>query len=137
MSQKNVYKWYRDFKEGRERVDDLQRSGRPSTSIHDQNINKIKEIVLVNRRLTIRELVDMGGISFGSVQTILKDHLALRRVKSRLVPKFLNFFEKERRVQTCEAVLTIKASTNKLLLPMNLGFMLTIQKQLTNQVNIV
>ena len=32
---KNVYKWYRDFKEGRERVDDLQRSGRPSTSIDD------------------------------------------------------------------------------------------------------
>ena len=43
MSQQNIYKWYRDYKEGRERVDDLQRSGRPSTSIDDQNINKIKE----------------------------------------------------------------------------------------------
>ena len=32
MSQKNVYKWYKDFKEGRERVDDLERPGRPSTS---------------------------------------------------------------------------------------------------------
>ena len=31
MSQKNVYKWYKDFKEGRERVDDLERSRRPST----------------------------------------------------------------------------------------------------------
>ena len=61
-------------------------------------------MVLGNRRLTIRELVDMVGISFGSVQTILKDHLGLRRVKSRLVPKFLNFFEKELRVQTCEAM---------------------------------
>ena len=28
MSQKNVYKWNKDFKEGRERVDDLE----PSTS---------------------------------------------------------------------------------------------------------
>ena len=53
MSQKNVYEWYRDFKEGRERVDDLQSSGRPSTSIDNQNINKIKEMVLGNRRLTI------------------------------------------------------------------------------------
>ena len=58
----------------KEKADDLQRSGRPSTSIDDQNINKIKEMVLENRRLTIRELVDMVGISFGSVQTILKDH---------------------------------------------------------------
>ena len=99
MSQKKFYKWNRDFKESRERVDVLQSSGRPSTSIDDQNIDKIKEMVLENRRLTIRELVDMVGISFGSVQTMLKDHLVLRRVKSRLVPKYLNFFEKERRVQ--------------------------------------
>ena len=32
MLQKNVYKWYKDLKEGRERVDDLERPGRPSTS---------------------------------------------------------------------------------------------------------
>ena len=106
MSHKNLYKWYRDFKEGRERVDDLQRSGRPSTSIDDPNINKIKEMVLGNRRLTIRELVDMVGISFRSVQTILKNYFGLRRVKSRLVPNFLNFFVKERRLQTCEAMLS-------------------------------
>lgn len=92
MSQKNVYKWYKDFKEGRERVDDLERSGRPSTSIDEQHIKKIKELVLENRRLTIRDLADMLAISIGSVQAILKDHLCLRRVKSRLVPKFLNFF---------------------------------------------
>ena len=65
LCHKKVYKLYRDFKEGRERVDDLQRSGRSSTSIDDQNINKIKEMVLGNRRLTNRELVDMVGISFG------------------------------------------------------------------------
>ena len=47
----------------------------------------------------------MVGISFGSVQIVLKDHLGLTRVKSRLVPKFLNFFEKESRVQACEAML--------------------------------
>ena len=53
------------------RVDGLQHSVRPYTSIDDQNINKIKEMVLGNRWLTIRELVDMIGNSFGSVQTIL------------------------------------------------------------------
>ena len=81
-------------------------------------------------RLTIRELVDIAGISFGSVQTILKGHLGLRRVKSRLMLKFLNFFEKSvafKHVKQC--FLTIKA--------MNLRFKLAIHKQLTNQVNIV
>ena len=39
MSQKNVYNWYKDFKEGRERVDDLERPGRRSTSTDEQHVN--------------------------------------------------------------------------------------------------
>ena len=50
MSQKNVYKWYKDFKEGRERIDDLERTGRPSTSTDEQHGNQIKELVS-NQRL--------------------------------------------------------------------------------------
>jgi len=72
MSQKNVYKWYKDFKEGRERVDDLERSGRPTTSTDDQHVNEVKELVLKKRRLTVRELTNKIGISEGSVKTILK-----------------------------------------------------------------
>ena len=46
------------------------------------------------------------GISFGSIQTILKHHLGLRRCASRLVPKTLNFFEKERRVNISKEMLS-------------------------------
>ena len=45
MSQKNVYKSYKDFKEGRERVYDLERPGRPSTSTDEQHNDQIKELV--------------------------------------------------------------------------------------------
>ena len=38
------------------------------------------------------------------MKTILKDHLGLKRVKSRLVPKTLNFLEKMRRVEVCETM---------------------------------
>ena len=80
MSQKNVYKWYKDFKEGRERVDDLERPGQPSTSTDVQHVKQIKKLVHKNRRLTIRNLADTIGISRGSLNTVSKDILGKQRV---------------------------------------------------------
>ena len=87
-----------------QRVDDLESFGRPSTSTDDQRVNKVKQLVLKNRRLTVKDLTDMIGISKGYVKTSLKNHLGLRKVKSRLVPKTLNFLEKSRRVDVCETM---------------------------------
>ena len=80
MSQKNVYKWYKDFKEGREHVDDLERPGRPSTSSDEQHVNQITELVHKNRQLIIRDLADTIGISIGSLNIVSKDILGRQLV---------------------------------------------------------
>ena len=87
LPKSTTYYWYKFFKDGRERVEDKERLGRPSTSTDDDHIQKVKDLVLVSRRLTIRDIVDEIGVSKESVNSILKDVLVLKRVKSRLAPK--------------------------------------------------
>ena len=62
MLQPRVYEWYNRFRERREDVEDDTRPGRLSTSISDENVEKIKAIVLANRKITIREIAEEIGI---------------------------------------------------------------------------
>ncbi|KAF2899026.1 hypothetical protein ILUMI_07149, partial [Ignelater luminosus] len=84
MSKTQAYEWYKEFKAGRTVVDDLPRFGRPSTSITYENIEKVKAIVLADRRVSIREIAADLGISFRSVQSVMHNVLGMRRVEARL-----------------------------------------------------
>lgn len=91
MSRTQVQLWYNRFKDGREDVNDDARPGRPSTSKTDENIEAVKKMILDNRRITIREVADDVGISFGSCQAIFTDVLGMKRAAAKIVPKLLNF----------------------------------------------
>jgi transposase len=54
MKKSAVYKWVTRFSEGRERVTDEERSGRPATNRTEEKIAKVRQIVCENRRLTVR-----------------------------------------------------------------------------------
>ena len=51
LSKTRVYEWYSEFKSGRDVVQDLPRSGQPSTSSTQINIAKVTEMVTENRHL--------------------------------------------------------------------------------------
>ena len=72
MSQTQCFEWYNHFKAGRISMDEDPRSGRPSTSTDDIHIDAVHDLILQNRRLTIREIAKDVGISFGSYQAILR-----------------------------------------------------------------
>jgi histone-lysine N-methyltransferase SETMAR len=95
VSRKTVYKWYERFRGGAESTEDEQRSGRPSTSTTDENVSKINEMILANRRLTIREISNALNISFDSVQLVLTKNLYMRRVSAKFVPRRLSQEQEE------------------------------------------
>lgn len=105
LSKTRVYEWYRAFKDGRETVEDMPRSGRPSTSVTDDNVDKIKEIVAENCHVSLREMAHGLGMSHESVRTIVHEKLGMQRVAARLVPKDLNFFQKKYREQVAADML--------------------------------
>ena len=91
MSRTQIQLRYNRFKEGREHVNDDGLPGRPSTPTTDENIEAVKKMILDNRLITIREVPDDVGISFGSCEAIFTDVLGMKRAAEKTFPKLLNF----------------------------------------------
>ncbi|QQP31674.1 Putative mariner transposase [Caligus rogercresseyi] len=95
-----VKKWFTEFRCGRTSTIDAERSGRPVEVATPETIQKIHDMVLADRRLKVREIVEAIGISHGSVVSILKDHLAMKKLSARWVPRLLTIDHKRNRVTT-------------------------------------
>jgi hypothetical protein len=102
ISQSKTFLWYKRFKGGRTSVDDDERSGRPSTSTTPENIAKVREAILADRRRTIHDVREIVGLSCGTVQRILWDDLNMRRIAAKFVPRQLSNDQKEHRVAVCK-----------------------------------
>ena len=63
LSRATVFDWHRLFIEGLELVEDDYRSGRPSIFRNNENVQKMKDVVLGNCHLTVREFSEHSGIS--------------------------------------------------------------------------
>jgi hypothetical protein len=56
------------FKNGEETVEDEPHSGRPSTSMNTEIIEKVRQLVRADWRITLHEVANEVGISYGSTQ---------------------------------------------------------------------
>jgi len=86
VSRTQCFEWYSHFKTGRTLIDEDSRNGRPSTSTDDVHIDAVCHLILQNRRLTVREIAEDVGISFGSCQAIPTEKLNMQRVAAKFMP---------------------------------------------------
>ena len=80
ISVHTVFRWDKAFKVGKFSVEDDTGPERPKTSVTKANIAAVKIVVEQDARLSVKDIASCTGISEGSVQTILKKRLNLRKV---------------------------------------------------------
>ena len=83
LSRTQVFEWHKAFSEGREVVENFPHATRPSTSVNDDNTEKVEKIVLKNLRVGIREVAEVLNISYGSTQHIVVHVLGMKRSVAR------------------------------------------------------
>jgi hypothetical protein len=66
--QAQTYDWCKSFKNGQILTDDGNRLGRPSTGITPENATKVMDLILQDHRLTIQDLCNTLGRSYGTCQ---------------------------------------------------------------------
>ena len=98
---RTVERWCQRFREGQEELDDDTRSGRPVAATTPENIEQVRLIINEDSRVTIEEIQEQTGLTYGTTQRIIKDHLQLTKITARYVPKELTDFQRNERVRIC------------------------------------
>ena len=101
-----VASWVSEFKRGRKDLNDEPRPGRPVSQSAAENVDKVHQLVLENREISIECIVQETGLSTGTVHTILHEHLSMSKVCARWVPKMLTPDMKATRVNTSSVLLS-------------------------------
>ncbi|UYV71021.1 hypothetical protein LAZ67_8001448 [Cordylochernes scorpioides] len=101
LSRAQVFRWFNEFKNGRESVEDMERSGRPSTSRVEETVAKVKEPLDSDRPLYLKMIADEVSVNKFTVRQIVTQDLMMRKVCAKLVPRVLTAEQKQRRVDVC------------------------------------
>lgn len=94
-----------EFRLGRTSIEDEPRDGAPQTAATGDKINAVKNEILSNRRIKISQLSALLNLSVGTVETIIHQHLGMRKLCARWVPRNLSVFEKQIRTDSSEELL--------------------------------
>ena len=100
--------WAAEFKSGRKSLGDDERehSERPKTAkTTDENIAKAHKMVLDDRQIKVREIAEVMNMSKKRVCHILNQHLGMRKLSVRWVPRLLTVHQKCVRMNISNALL--------------------------------
>ena len=106
-SESTVKRWYADFKRSRTDTNDVERSDHPNSAVVPENTKKFHKLVLADRKLKLRGIAEELKISEGSVFIILDEHLPMRKLYSKWVPRLLKVDQKRQCIDDSEHCLQL------------------------------
>ena len=105
MSRACVFKRHKTFKEGREEIDNDNRSGRYSTSRNDENIEFVRQKVHGDHWQPVQMTANKLSISCKRVWTIITKDLEMKNIWAKMIPCLLKKDQMEQCVQVCHDIL--------------------------------
>ncbi len=102
LSISTCQRWYLRASQGDTTAADRPCPGRKSTARSLANVRAVQDVVQQDRRATVRQLAAEVQMSRGSVHTILRHDLDLKKKAPKFVPHVLTQDQKDLRVEVCK-----------------------------------
>lgn len=93
--------WMKEFREGQEQIQDLDRCGRPKTASNADNVEGVVDALQQDKRQTCAQIALKLQISHSSVHRILHKELNMRKKAAKFVPKLLSPANIQSRLTLC------------------------------------
>ena len=100
-SYRTVAKWVAEFKDPEHGFEDAPRMDHPSTITANENFEAVERIVVRDRQISIRHLAEELVI----IHAIMNNHMGMKKVCTRLVPKLFIPIQRANRVDCCQEFL--------------------------------
>ena len=104
-SYRTVTKWVAEFKDPKRTFEDAPRMGRPSAITADENIEAVERIVMRDRQISICRVAYELGIPKTTIHEIMNNHMGMKKVCIRWVPKLFTPIQCANRVDCCQDLL--------------------------------
>ena len=97
MNWASVFGWHKRFREDRESVRDDEKCGRSKEVRTPELIGQIKNFMDEDHCVSIETIRTQFDVSVGTVHTIIREELKMRKICAKFVPRVLREDQKERR----------------------------------------
>ena len=96
---RRIHEWFKRFQEGREALEDDERSGRPRNVVNEENTEIVREFIRKEPKSSLKYIESELRISAASIYSILTENLGYIKVFAKFITHTSQPHEKDLRIQ--------------------------------------